>query len=212
MGLINYESLEDGTPITANIFNERFGQIVAELNGKLDQLNFASGGIPAAALAREVFEKIYPIGSLYFNSVDNTNPSELLGFGTWTPFAAGQVLVGYKSDDTDFNAAEKTGGTKEVTLTIDQIPAHNHSVNPPSATTSSNGAHTHNTYSSYGVAAGPNTATGAPGDSRGNPTTSSGEHTHTLNIPAFNSGNRGGGQAHTNLQPYITVYIWKRTA
>jgi len=212
MGLITYESLEDGTPITANIFNERFGQIVAELNGKLDQLNFAAGGIPAAALAPGVFEKIYPIGSLYFNSVDNTNPSELLGFGTWTAFAAGQVPVGYKSDDTDFNAAEKTGGVKEVTLTTDQIPAHNHAVDPPSATTSSNGAHTHQTHADFGVNGSGNTATGGAGDPRGNNTTSNGAHTHTVNIPSFNSGNRGGGQAHTNLQPFITVYIWKRTA
>lgn len=198
MGLISYESLEDGTPITANIFNERFGQIVAELNGKLDQLNFAAGGIPAAALAPGVFEKIYPIGSLYFNSVDNTNPSELLGFGTWTAFAAGRVPVGYDSTQTEFNAAEKTGGHKSM-------QSHTHT-----GTTSSAGNHKHVNYdnltrfsggtSEVGLAAGGSKYLSAATQS------SAGAHTHSFTTASSGTGDSG------NLQPFITVYIWKRTA
>ncbi len=216
MGLISYTNLEDGTPITANIFNERFGQIISVLNGGLDQNNFANGGIPASALQSSVFEKIYPVGSLYYNATDNTDPATLLGFGTWTQFAAGRVPVGYDSSNTNFDAAEKTGGSETETLTEGQIPAHNHSVDPPSATTSSAGAHTHTYWLS------PNWTTGAGAGhivqdiaskaNQGRATSSAGAHTHTLNIPAFNSGNKGGGGSHNNLQPYVTVYIWKRTA
>lgn len=196
MGAITYTNLEDGTPITANIFNERFGQIIALLNGGLDSANFAGGGIPAAALNTDVFEKMYPVGSLYYNATDNTDPSELLGFGTWVAYAAGKVPVGYDATDTDFNAAEKTGGSKTHTQTVAEMPVHTHIQN----------AHTH---TGYGVAASnpgfPNTeSTWAYGyQFTGSATTGS--------TTAVNQ-NAGSGDAFSVMNPFITVYVWKRTA
>lgn len=120
MGLITYDNLEDGTPVTAGIFNERFAQIVAELNGNLAAVNMLDGGITKEKLAAEVFEAIYPVGSFYANFTDNTNPATLLGFGTWTA-VAGRVVVGYDASQTEFNAAEKTGGHKA-------LQAHTHEI------------------------------------------------------------------------------------
>lgn len=198
MGLINYTNLEDGTPVTANIFNERFGQIIAVLNGGIDSANLSTGAIPPSALATETLESIYPVGSLYFNATDNTNPSELLGFGTWSAYAAGRVPVGYDSTDTDFNAAEKTGGAKTVTLTTDQMPSHTHTQN----------AHLH-AGTGYGVAAS------TPGYANTQSIWAQGYQfsggSATSNATATNN-NTGGGAAHSNVQPFITVYIWKRTA
>lgn len=199
MSSIDYNNLEDGTPITANIFNERFGQIVSVLNGGLDQANFASGGIPAAALASGVFEKIHPIGSLYFNAEDNTNPATLLGYGTWVAYAAGRVPVGYNADDTDFNGAEKTGGDKTTTLTVAQMPVHTHVQD----------AHFHTQYDDRGV------QYSAPGYANTATVWSQGYKFNTgSNTQATTATNQntGGGEAHSNLQPFITVYIWKRTA
>ena len=71
-----------------------------------------------------VLEKVYPVGSVYINASVSTNPATLLGFGTWTAFGAGRVLVGLDSTDTDFDSAEETGGAKTVTLTASQIPEH----------------------------------------------------------------------------------------
>ena len=133
MSVIAYTNLEDGTPITANIFNERFGQIIALLNGGLDSANLAKGGVAVSSISTAIFEKMYPVGSLYFNATDDTNPNQLLGFGTWVAYAAGKVPVGYDSTDTDFNAAEKTGGSKTHTQTIAEMPVHTHMQN----------AHTH---------------------------------------------------------------------
>lgn len=120
MGLITYTNLEDGTPVTANIFNERFAQIVAQINGNLAAVNMLNGGITKEKLAAEVYEALYPVGSMYVNFTDNTNPATLLGFGTWTA-VAGRVIVGYDAAQTEFNAAEKTGGHKE-------LAAHTHSI------------------------------------------------------------------------------------
>ena len=68
---------------------------------------------------------IYPVGSIYI-TVDAVPPSSLFG-GTWVPFAAGRVLVGYAAGDTDFGAIEATCGSKF-------LQAHVHSFNPTGTT------------------------------------------------------------------------------
>lgn len=61
----------------------------------------------------------HPVGSIYM-SVDPTNPSQIFG-GTWVSWASGRVPVGINDSDTDFSAAEKTGGAKTHTLTEEQL-------------------------------------------------------------------------------------------
>ena len=58
----------------------------------------------------------YPVGSIYINATNNTNPGTLLGFGTWVAFGAGRMMVGFNSSDPLFDAAEETGGSKDATL------------------------------------------------------------------------------------------------
>ena len=128
--------------------------------------------IPAVDLS-----SLYPVGSIYMNASNGTNPATLIGFGTWAAFGAGRVPVGINSGDTDFDTAEETGGAKTHTLTVDEMPAHTHSV--------------------------PNS--GSQNNSFDSGTTVGNDVTGT-------SGSAGGGQAHNNLQPYIVVYMWKRTA
>lgn len=62
---------------------------------------------------------IYPVGHIYISYV-STNPATLLGIGTWSAFAAGKVLVGLDSGDTDFDTVGETGGAKTINL------QHNH--------------------------------------------------------------------------------------
>lgn len=184
MGLITYENLEDGQKVTANVFNERFAQIVAQLNGNLDESNFANEGISKEKLQAEVYESMYPIGSMYVNFTDSTNPATLLGFGSWTQ-VAGRVVVGYDATQAEFNAAEKTGGHK-------LMQAHNHAsrhwlMNGGGAS----GAH-------YGYGYQLNTGTLVEQAAA----TASGE-------VQFGNVAYGGGDSQ-NLQPYIVGYIWKR--
>ena len=47
----------------------------------------------AATMAATVGNLLFPIGSLYTATV-STNPATLLGFGTWSAFGAGRVLIG----------------------------------------------------------------------------------------------------------------------
>lgn len=198
MGLITYENLEDGQKVTANVFNERFAQIVAQLNGGLSAVNMEDAGITKAKLAAEVFESLYPVGSQYVNYTDNTNPATLLGFGVWQA-VAGRVTVGYDAAQTEFNAAEKTGGAKEQALTNAQMPVH-------SLTISHHGDEGGSTIRTF-------SGTGA--------TTSGTVRTTYRNSSAPISGANsyqnatatwGSGEAHNNLQPYIVAYVWKRVS
>lgn len=127
---------------------------------------------------------IYPIGSIYM-SVNNVNPSQYFG-GTWEVWGAGKVPVGVDVSDGDFSTSEKTGGEKTHKLTANEMPSHRHTM----------GDYTDN----FGGA--------------GNyyyPTCIK-SWTPSSGWKSFNVNNTGGDQAHNNLQPYITCYMWKRTA
>jgi len=128
--------------------------------------------------------ELYPIGSIYTNASNGINPGTLLGFGTWVAFGAGKVQVGIDTGQTEFDTAEETGGAKTHTLSAAEMPTHNHDINSGIG------------YGAGGLGAGVGRA--------------------DANSPAalwsFTSGNAGSGNAHNNLQPYIVVYMWKRTA
>lgn len=124
----------------------------------------------------------YPIGSIYM-SINNINPSNLFG-GTWVAWGSGRVPVGVDTSQTEFNTVEKTGGEKTHKLTVDEMPEHNHSVGRCKK-------------------AGTQTAFS---------TTNSGQYSYPNDVGDITIENTGGSQPHNNLQPYITCYMWKRTA
>lgn len=57
----------------------------------------------------------WPVGSIYI-SVSSGNPAESMGFGTWELFAAGRTLIGINTSDSDYDAVNKTGGTKTKSI------------------------------------------------------------------------------------------------
>ena len=170
----------DGVTSTATELN-----ILDGVTATTTEINYLSGvtsNIQDQFDALSLVEDAYPVGSVYINASNSTNPATLLGFGTWTAFGAGRVLVGIDSTDTDFDTAEETGGEKEVTLTVDQLPAHTHDVT--ANWTDVNGTTV--------IRA----ATAQQDD-------------YDIADAATSTG---GDQAHNNVQPYIVVYMWKRTA
>ena len=145
---------------------------------------------------------IYPVGSIYM-SVSNTSPASLFG-GTWTAFGAGRALVGINTSDTDFNTAEKTGGTKTHTLTTSEMPSHKHSYQVQNRNYSAAGLFIPTEQGSCKK----NVASGSDLYSL-QPAFGGGEYD---SYGYFNILTAGGGGAHNNLQPYITVYMWKRVS
>lgn len=147
---------------------------------------------------------LFPVGAIYVSGVA-TNPATLLGFGTWTQIE-GKFLVGVSTTDTDFDL-DDTGGAKDVTLTVAEMPSHTHTQN----------AHTHvqdqhrHLITSVAIGATRNYTTfgtdaGIVGNRWSDYTTATNQNTTATNQ------NTGGDGAHENLPPYIAKYIWQRTA
>lgn len=157
--------------------------------------------IEAQVPIQTIINLIYPVGSIY-SSTNSTSPADLFG-GTWDAMPAGRVLLAQGTSEWGGEyKAGSTGGTEAETLTIEQIPSHNHD-----AATNSTGAHTHNITVGYDVSDGSGWGKYLPGSNNTLTTNSTGTHSHTVNI-----SNSGGGESHNNMQPYIAVYIWMRTA
>ena len=242
---------------TVGYDNTTSGLNSTNVQGALDEVysaatNYVAYETRLAALESVIgdVQEIYPVGSIYIG-VNNTNPGTLFG-GTWVSFGTGKTLVGVDANDTSFDTIEETGGNKtnsytpvgtvgDTTLTVDQIPSHNHSIPALSGSTTpadnvglarSAGAHTHKAGTLYGsgVSTGGNANYMNAYYTANIETSSAGAHTHTLNIPSLtvsttanNTGYTGGGGSHTHsfsgtaanistVQPYITVYMWKRVS
>lgn len=133
-----------------------------------------------------LMEMVFPIGSTYITQ-NNTNPSAILEFGTWER-VKGKVLVGLDENDQAFNTIGKIGGEKTHTLTVQEMPSHDHPIEH--VATSSEGRN----YRLY-----ERTITdAATGD------------TYRATI---DTNLNGGSQPHNILQPYQVIgYMWIRTA
>ena len=90
-------------------------------------LPLANGGTGQTTLAA-LMNLMYPVGSVYTNRTDSTNPATLLGFGTWTAIQ-GEVVVGYKAADANFGTlGSVAAGEATHTLSTAEMPAHTHTV------------------------------------------------------------------------------------
>lgn len=223
------DSLAIGNPlkiVKGTEIDTEFNNIATAVATKADLVSPTFTGTPAAPTAAagtnttqlattafvrgELLASVYPVGSIYINATNATNPATLLGFGTWSAFGAGRVPVGYDATNTNFNSAEKTGGSADAI-----VVAHTHTF---SGTTGGQSAdHSHPLQTTGGGSADPfiglarknlsdGYAFGASGNVVGGV---SNDHSHNFSGTTASTGSSG---TNANLQPYITVYMWKRTA
>lgn len=138
-----------------------------------------------ANIVRALFDFVYPIGSYYETSDTSFDPNDTWG-GTWVLEAEGQVHVSAGTNYAVSGALTNTSDGGEAThlLTVDEMPSHNHNF-------SMWGSGTHYYPSSGSILRW----------------YSSAYNTQTVTV-----SNTGGGQAHNNMQPYIIVNRWHRTA
>ena len=221
------DSLASGNPlkiIKGTEIDTEFNNIATAVATKSDINSPTFTGTPAAPTAsagtnttqlattafvhNEIMAAVYPVGSLYLNATNATNPATLLGFGTWVAFGAGRMPVGFNAADPLFDTAEETGGSKDATLV-----SHNHY-----GTTQTAGNHYHSFSQGreftpvFGASEGIGIGNYALETGRGsnewtNSTGTAGNHQHD-----FTTSVSGSSATNANLPPYITVYMWKRTA
>lgn len=161
------------------VIKEDISQLQTETTQLNDDVTRLMGAFTSVTdLTKQLFLLMHRVGDIIFSTSDE-NPSTIYG-GTWVAWGKGQVPVGVDTSDSDFNTVEKTGGEKEHTLTVGEMPSHKHDFGQQFATTSNLSGE----YGYYMIA---------------------GTQTDVIK-------NTGGNQPHNNLQPYITCYMWKRTA
>lgn len=158
----------------------------------------SSTKIATTAFVQAVAQVLFPVGAIYTATV-STNPGTLLGFGTWTAFGAGSVLIGAGTGGGATYTAGSTGGSKDAvvvshthtaTSTVTD-PGHFHSYEQPS-----------NTYIQGAIG-----GTGLTNKSTG----STGSKTTGITVATTNS-TEGVSGTNANLPPYVVVYMWQRTA
>ena len=168
--------------VTVNGSLEVGGNIL--LNGSSATL---SGGI-----IQSLGKLLYPIGSIYI-TYTNQNPGNFLG-GTWEQFGQGRTLIGQGTGNDGSTSMSFTagsiGGEYNHTLTTNEMPSHNHTLYFDS------GQVAKLWQISTRFSSGSQSAIVSYGTSN--------------NYPQID--NTGGGSSHNNIQPYITVYFWRRTS
>jgi len=147
--------------------------------------------LATTAFVQAALAALHPVGSIYINATVSTNPGTLLGFGTWTAFGAGRVMVGFDSGNALFDTAEETGGSANATL-----PTHTHTITDPGH------LHTYSKATTTSVQSGTATPCFVAN-------TTDNTSTAFTGITVDSAGTSG---TNANYQPYITVYMWKRTA
>jgi hypothetical protein len=202
------DALNDSDPdkvVSGGDFNTEFNAVKTAVNSKADLANTsqvvtaatATAGtntnqvattafVTAATTAAKINDLVYPVGSIYINATVATNPATLLGVGTWAAYGEGRVPVGKASSGT-FDTLNATGGSETQTLTEANLPAHYHNW----AASEYNGSYDYGT----NLINANNTVGTTAGVSN-----------------SLTTSTVGSGTAHNNLQPYIVVYMWKRTA
>jgi hypothetical protein len=160
--------------------------------------------ISTTAFVQAALQLLHPVGSVYINATNNTNPGTLLGFGTWAAFGAGRVPVGFDASDPSFDDAEEIGGSKNAI-----VVSHTHTA----TSVVTDPGHVHSLYRAGSDAEGALPESPYNGSINGtlyvNDTTASKTTGITVATTIAPTGSSG---TNANLQPYITVFMWKRTA
>ncbi len=171
-----------------------------QINTAVDQAGTAvQPSVMDAAIAAAIAAAkgaLYPVGSIYINAANSTNPATLLGFGTWVEFGAGRVLVGQNTSDALFDTLEETGGSKDAIVVSHTHPA---SVIDP--------GHSHGAVADNDSLAGSGTTFKA--DNQAVQTIYTNTAATGISVSVGATGSSG---TNANVQPYIVVKMWKRTA
>ena len=156
--------------------------------------------VATTAFVQSVVRALHPVGSIYTATV-STNPATLFGFGTWTQFAAGRMMMGAGGS---FSPGT-TGGSNDA-ITVSHT--HTASVTDP--------GHAHNPPSGYRYITDPFSGDGQidssvrTGPSESNTATlASATAVTSISVGISTTGSSG---TNANLPPYIVVYMWQRTA
>ena len=188
-----------------NYMFDKYHEMFTDLQSQLDSLAVSAGSA--------LLEQIFHVGAVYI-SASSQSPASRFGFGTWERIK-GKMIVGVDENDSDYNAAGKTGGSKTHShsnnITINSAGSHTHTIPRDGWGADQNGGF----FARYQDSIEGRLVTGSGDREEGhfqeslahaansNDTSTSGSHTHTTS---------GGINSSSNVSPYIAQYIYVRVA
>ena len=179
------ENTSDISSLTTKVNNN-----TSDISSLTTEVNNNSSRISTLNQMFTVYWKtLYPVGSIYISTNSSFNPNTSWG-GTWIKTANGRCLIG--ANDT--YPLGSTGGEEAHYLTGNEMPPHGHSAGKAATFKLSNEGIANSAIDHYGkqflyI-----------------------DQTSTNTSEVLNTNSTGGGASHNNMQPYLAVYIWERTA
>jgi len=155
--------------------------------------------LATTAFVQAALQALHPVGSIYTATV-STNPNTLFGFGTWTAFGAGRVLIG---NGGGFSAGAIGGSADAI------VVSHSHTAT--SSVTDPGHNHDELHYQTNGSGDGPGPGASCCGGSIIDSGIDTGSRTTDITVSTSIS-TAGSSGTNANLQPYVVVYMWTRTA
>lgn len=196
----DYLAIDDGTEtmkVPATGVYPAMTQAEAEA-GTVTAPRVIAPNIFKAAIAKLTLNVFYPVGSYYETSDSSFDPNTAWG-GTWVKDSAGRVTVAQDTSQTEFDTIGETGGEKAHTLIANELPKIEGSFDiRPWQSGATSGATQLNPTGVFGRTTG---------------SSQTGIQTSGAAASSFKTTmSFGNNQAHNNLQPYIVVNRWHRTA
>jgi hypothetical protein len=148
------------------------------------------------SVIRSVLDFFYPVGTIYTTEDKDFNPSTRWG-GTWE-LIKDRMIIGagnsyaVKSTGGNSSHAHTTGGH---TLTVHEMPSHNHTTQTNASVYAAGGGGDAKSVVPYKVGTG-----------------QTGRVTIVENTGGSASHSHGNTGSSSNLPPYYSAYIWRRTA
>ena len=138
---------------------------------------------------KALIDRIYPVGSIYISTSSTFNPQNVWG-GTWEKTADGRCLIGANNT----YPLGSTGGEAAHYLTGNEMPPHGHSAGKV-----------------YNFKLD-NTGIAKSAIDKNSEQFLHIDQTSSTSSNILYTNAEGGGASHNNMQPYLAVYIWERTA
>lgn len=185
--------------LTARVTTQVYNAAINAINANIASINT---DLATKVNNDDLFKKVYPVGSIYI-SINAANPGTIFTGTTWEAYGQGRVLVGVGTGNDGTNTqtfvSGETGGEYKHQLTKGEQPKLSGTLEMHDM------ARGTNVYGRTGVFS---TSTSIQNKYK-IPTEA---HTGASSVQTIRFENDGNDEAHNNIQPYIAVYMWRRTA
>lgn len=152
-------------------------------------------------------ESVYPVGSIYINANNPSNPADYMGFGTWVRYGEGRAIVGWDSNTDPY---DPLFGLNNNDLDENEVPRHTAGGTGGSTSLEINTTNVPQLTSGEQVLVVDEAGDVIIGSCQEDPDEGPALKKYSEQNLNVNDGNTSPNDVST-VQPFITAHIWVRT-